>query len=164
MNSRPKIKPALTQSDRAIEKVSLVLLIFLWAFTIFSFVKLPEIIPIHFDAEGRPNNYENKLTLFLLPVIGSTVYAGLTFLNKYPWVFNYMVQITEENAEGQYSFATRMLRILKCSIMIIFCIIALYSYWTVIGNTEGPGWWFLPLILGVVFVPLTYMIIKSLKD
>ena len=164
MNSRPKIKLSLTQSDRAIENFSLVLLIFLWAFTIFSFIKLPALIPIHFDASGRPDNYGNKWTLFLLPVIGSIVYAGITYLNKFPWVFNYMVQITEGNAESQYSFATRMLRILKCSFMIIFSFIALYSYWTAIGHTEAPGWWFLPLILAIIFVPLIYMIIINVMN
>ena len=164
MNSRPKIKPALTHSDRAIEKISLILLTFLWAFTIFSFLKLPEIIPIHFDARGRPDNYGNKWTLFLLPVIGTIVYAGITYLNKFPWVFNYLVQITEENVESQYSIATRMLRILKCSIMIIFISIALYSYWTAIGHTQAPGWWFLPSILAIIYVPLIYMIIINVKN
>ena len=139
------------------------LLIFLWGFTIFSFVKLPETIPIHFDASGRPDNYGNKLTLFLLPVIGSIIYAGITYLNKYPRVFNYKVQITEENAESQYSFATRMLRILKFSIMLIFSLIVLYSYWTAIGHTKAPGRWFLPLILGIISIPLIYLVIKSLR-
>ena len=95
-------------------------------------------------ASGRPDNYGNKLTLFLLPVIGSIVYAGLTYLNKYPWVFNYMVQITEENTEQQYIFATRILRIVKCSIMLAFSIVALYTYWAALDKTDIPGWWFLP--------------------
>lgn len=141
----------------------MVLLIFLWAFTIFSFIKLPATIPIHFNASGRPDNYGNKLTLFLLPAIGTIVYAGITYLNKYPWVFNYMVQITEENAGSEYSIATRMLRILKCSIMIIFCIIALYSYWTANGDSETPGWWFLPSILAIIFGPIIYFLIKNWK-
>lgn len=49
-----------------------------------------------------------------------------------------MVQITEENAESQYSFATRMIRVLKCSMMLIFVLISLYSYWTANGKIEAP--------------------------
>lgn len=164
MISRPKIKVPISKIDRFIEKVSFVLLIFLWAFTIFSFIKLPEIIPIHFDALGTPNGYGNKLSLFLLPVITSVLYICLTYLNKYPWVFNYIVQITEENAESQYSFTSRMIQLLKCSMMLIFTLLALYSYWTANGKSETPGWWFLPLFAGILFIPLIYMFIKGPKD
>ena len=163
MTSRPKIKVPLTKTGKFIEKFSFLLLILIWAFTIFSFIKLPDIVPIHFDASGRPDGYGNKWTLFVLPFIASIVFAGLTYLNKYPWVFNYMVKITVENAESQYSSSTRMLRVIKCSIMLVFCLIALYSYWTAYGKTEAPGWWFLPLIMGIIFVPLIYLIIKNKK-
>lgn len=139
MNSRPKIKVPLTKTDQFIENFSFVLLIFIWVFTIVSYVKLPDIVPIHFDASGRPNGFGNKWTLFILPLLASILYAGISYLNKYPWVFNYMVQITEENAESQYSSATRMIRLLKCSMMLIFCLIALYSYWTADGKSDAPG-------------------------
>ena len=164
MDSRPKIKVPLTGKDIAIEKISMLLLIFIWAFTIFSYIKLPEIVPIHFDASGKPDSYGNKWTLFILPLIASVLYIGMNFLNKYPWVFNYMVPITEVNAESQYSAATRMIRVLKCSMMLIFGIISLYSYWTADGKSDLPGWWFLPLILGIIFIPLIYLILKSPRE
>ena len=164
MNSRPKIKVPLTKTDKFTEKLSLLLLFFIWAFTIFSYVKLPEIVPIHFDASGRPDSYGSKWTLFVLPLVASILYAGMSYLNKYPWIFNYMVQITEKNAESQYSAATRMIRVLKCSMMLIFGIIALYSYWTANGESDVAGWWFLPLILGIIFIPLIYLFVKSSKD
>ena len=141
----------------------MVLLIFLWAFTIFSFVKLPEIIPIHFDAARRPDNYGTKWSLFLLPVIVSILYPALTYLNKFPEIFNYPVKITAENAESQYLFATRMMRVVICSIMLIFSIIAFYSYRTGGVNEASPGWWLLPLILAIIFIPIIYFSIKMLK-
>ena len=160
MNSRPLIKLHVTQADRNIDTFSFYTLIFLWAFTVFSFIKLPEIIPIHFDASGRPDNYANKWTLFLLPVIATIVFAGLTYLNKYPQLFNYTVQITEENVQRQYLFATMMLRVIKCSIMLVYSIIALYNYWAALGKTEIPGGWFLPLILGIIFIPQIFLLLK----
>lgn len=161
MNPGPEIKIYPTKTDRIIERFSILLFLFLWVFTIFSYVQLPAIIPIHFDAFGRPDNYGSKWTLFILPTIASIIFAGINYLNKSPQIFNYTVQITEENAESQYSSAIRMLRVLKGSIMLVFSIIVMYSYWTAKGKTETYKWWFLLLILGIIFVPLIYLSIKS---
>lgn len=163
MNSRHRIKLQVTQADRNIDSFSFCTLIFLWAFTLFSFIKLPEVIPIHFDASGVPDNFGHKWTLFLLPVLATIVFAGLTYLNKYPQILNYTVQITEENAQKEYLFATRMMRVIKCSIMLVFSIVAIYSYWTAVAKTEMPGWWLLPLILAIIFIPQIYLILKSRK-
>ena len=163
MHPKRKLQLTLTPADRAIEKMNLVLFIFLWVFTIYCFLKLPEIIPIHFDAAGRPDNYGTKWSLFLLPVIVSILYPALTYLNKFPEIFNYPVKITAKNAESQYSLATRMMRVVICSIMLIFSIIALYSFRTGGGNGASPGWWLLPLILAIIFIPIIYFSIKMLK-
>src|SRR5690349_21517945 len=113
MNTRPRIKINLNRFDKRLEMAGLILLALMWGLAIINYLRSPETVPIHFDSSGNPNGYGSKLTLLFLPLIPTILYLGLTQLNKYPHVFNYMTQITAENAERQYTIATRMIRILK---------------------------------------------------
>jgi uncharacterized membrane protein len=163
METRPKIKLTPSPLDNKLELTSKIFLIVVWALTIYTFIKLPTTIPIHFNASGQADNYGNKLTLFILPILATIIYFGLTQLNKYPHIFNYMTKITEDNAQKQYTIATRMLRFLKLAILIIFSLIILFTYLTTTGVTNGLGFWFLPLTFGLLLVPTIISISQSFK-
>ena len=152
MEIRPRLKITLSQLDKRLELGSLILMLAMWGLTIFSFIKLPNTIPIHYNGSGQVDSYGDKMTLFLLPIIATIIYFGLTKLNKYPHIFNYMTTITSENAEKNYGIATRMLRFLKFTIILVFTSIILVTYWTTIGITKGLGTWFLPLDLFPVYI------------
>lgn len=164
METRPKIKLNLSPLDNTLELTAKIFFVIMWGLTIYSFFKLPTTIPIHYNASGQADNYGNKMTLLLLPVLGSLIYFGLTQLNKYPHIFNYMTQITEDNAKRQYTIATRMLRFLKIVILIIFSLIIFFTYLTSIGVTNGLGFWFLPLTLGLLLLPTIISIKQSLSN
>lgn len=163
METRPKIKLSLSPLDNKLELTSKILLVVLWALTIYSLLKLPTTIPIHFNVSGQPDNYGNKLTLLILPILATTIYFGLTQLNKFPHIFNYMTKITENNVQKQYTIATRMLRFLKLAILVIFLLIILFTYLTSIGMTNGFGFWFLPLIFALLLIPTIISISHSFK-
>ena len=163
METRPKIKLTLTSVDRKLELTSKIFLVILWGLTLYTFLKLPTTIPTHFNASGQADDYGNKLTLLILPILATVIYFGLTQLNKYPHIFNYLTKITEDNAQKQYTIATRMLRFLKLEVLVIFSLIILFTYLTTIGVTNGLGFWFLPLAVGLLLVPTAIGIIKSLK-
>ena len=163
METRPKIKLVLTPLDNKLELISKVFLVVMWGLTVYTFLKLPAIIPIHFNASGQVDNHGNKQTLLILPILATIIYFGLTQLNKYPHIFNYMTRITEDNAEKQYTIATRILRFLKLAILLIFSLIILFTYLTTIGVTNGLGFWFLPLTFGLLLIPTILSISQSLK-
>ena len=163
METRPKIKLTLSPLDNKLELTSKIFLVIMWGLTIYTFLKLPTTIPIHFNASGQADNYGNKMTLLILPIISTIIYFGVTQLNKYPHIFNYMTKITEENAPKQYSIATRMLRFLKLAIVVIFSLIILFTYLTTIGVTNGLGFWFLPLTYGLLLIPTIISISQSFK-
>jgi uncharacterized membrane protein len=135
----------------------------MWALTIYTFIKLPTTIPIHFNASGQADNYGNKLTLLILPILATTIYFGLTQLNKHAPILNYMTEITKDNAQKQYTIATRMLRFLKLAILVIFSLIVLFTYLTTIGVTNGLGFWFLPLTFGLLLIPTIISISQLFK-
>lgn len=163
MESRPKIKPDLSSFDKGLEWSGNLLLVVMWCLTVYTVLKLPGTIPIHFDAGGKPDGYGHKLTLLILPIIATIIYIGLTILNRYPQIFNYPSKITEQNAPRQYLLATRTLRFVKLAILIIFSGIILFTYLTTIGVAKGLGALFLPLSLGLLFIPTVIMILQSFR-
>ena len=164
METRPKINVSLSLLDKILESTGKLLIIIIWGLTLFVFFKLPTIIPTHFNAAGQPDGYGNKLTILVMPIIATLLYFGLTKLNQHPHTFNYINSITEDNAEQQYTIMTRMLRILKIALLIIFSYIILFTYLTTIGFTNGLGVGFLPFTLGVALIPIIFYIRQSLKS
>ncbi len=163
MFNRPRIKLKLSAFDKTLELTGYIVLFGLWGLTIFSFINMPGIIPIHFGPSGEPNNYGEKTTILILPAIATLLFWGLTKLNKHPDIFNYSVSITKSNAAQQYKYATRLIRFLKLAIVVIFFIIVLFTYLTSIAVTDGLGDWFLPFVFSATLIPTGYYITKSLS-
>ena len=164
MNKRPKIKLQLKQTDKILEVVGWVSVFGIWALTLTNYSILPEIIPIHFNGVGKADGFGNKTHIFVLPIISTLLFIGLTTLNKHPHIFNYPSQITKENAVHQYTNATRMMRVLKLVIVLLFGLIVFKTIQNVNGHAGGLGTWFLPLTMGMIFIPILYFLIKSLKQ
>ena len=163
MNGRPKINMELTKADKILEIIGLILLIAVWCITIIYYTKLPEVIPIHFNGKGEADGFGGKINILILPIIATILFIGLTKLNKYPHIFNYPTKITQENALEQYTKATRMIRILKLVIVVIFGLIAFQKIRFANDQTAGLGKWFLPMTIGLIFIPLFYFVITSFK-
>lgn len=163
METRPKIKLSLTQLDKTLELISVVFLIVMVSLTVYVYLKLPDTIPIHYSASGKPDSYGSKTTLLILAGVAIAFYAGLTWLNKYPHIFNYMTKITEENASRQYSISTRMIRITRLSVLIIFTVIILFTYLTTIHVINGLGSWFLPFCYAILLIPTIISVSRSLQ-
>ena len=154
---RPKIKIGLTLFDFIIEIAGFVAMIALWVLVGVTYSKLPDVIPIHYNASGQADNFGEKSRIIMLPVIATVLYAGMTILSRYPRLFNYPVTITENNASFQYRNMSKMIRCLKLSIVLIFGGIVLQT----IRSVEGLGVWFLPFTLAVVFIPMVFFMARS---
>ena len=163
MTNRPKLKIALTTTDKILEIAGALTVVVLWAVAIINYTTLPAEIPIHFNLSGQADNYGAKGIIFALPIIGTIEFVLLTILNKYPHTFNYLTTITTDNALRQYTIATRLIRYLKFVIGLIFLLIVIKMVQTVKGNSEGLGVWFLPLMPSLIFIPLLYAIFNIRK-
>jgi len=148
---RPRIRIEPDSFDMIVEFVSVIFLIFLIVIPLRYYGSLPEKIPTHFDGSGTPDGYGSKSTLWLLPAIGFILWIGITILVRFPHIFNYPVQITAENAETQYRLATRLMRILKTVILIMFTFISYMTIKTALGTAGGLGTFFLPVFLVLTF-------------
>lgn len=156
----PNIKIVSTSADKFVEKLSIAILIFFWLFLFYIFPGMPDIVPIHLDGHGRADGFANKISLFIGPAISTIIYFGLSYLNKYPHIYNYPAEITEKNALQYYTNGARMIRYLKLSIIIIFLIIETEIVLIAKGINLGLGIWSLIIPMAIIFIPVIYFIIK----
>jgi uncharacterized membrane protein len=157
--TRPRIKIELTATDKAVELFGWFALLAIWVLTITSYSNLPDTIPTHYNFGGKADGFGGKINILILPLIASFLFVVVTIANRFPHIFNYPTKITEENAFRQYTNMTKMNRYAKLILVLIF---GLVEYKTV-KSINGLGVWFLPLTMSLIFIPLTYFIIKSFR-
>lgn len=163
MEPRPRIKIELSRGDRLMEILATGMLLALWVITISGYTRLPERIPSHFNAAGEADRFDHKATIFILPIVASFIFFGMTLLNRFPHMFNYPATITEQNAESMYRSATRLIRILKLVIVVVFLSIVLMVYKAVWDGSETIGPWFLPAMLVLIMGPTIFFIVKMMR-
>ncbi|PID95142.1 MAG: hypothetical protein CSA94_02085 [Bacteroidetes bacterium] len=161
---KPELKIPLTTTDKIIEIISVVFVFGIWALTLWNYADLPETIPTHYGIGGKADAFGNKQSIFMLPIVATIMYVLLSVLSKYPHTFNYIVEITPENAEYQYKISTRMMRILKISIVCVFMFIVYNDIQNGKGNMDGLSVWFFPMTMLLIFAPIFYALIKSSRD
>lgn len=164
MNKRPRLKLQLTSSDKALEMLGWISIISIWALAMTNYQNLPDIIPIHYNGAGQADGFGGKGNILALPFIATIIFVELTIINKFPHIFNYPTTITADNALRQYTNATKMVRVLKLIIVVVFGFIVLQTIRNVKGETTGLGTWFLPLVIAMIFIPIIYFIIRSFKS
>jgi uncharacterized membrane protein len=164
MSERPKMKLERSKSDEALEFLGWTSIFAIWVLIFANYDDLPDSIPVHYNVLGKADRFGEKENIFALPSIATVLFIGLTILNKFLHVFNFPVNITADNALGLYTRATRLIRYLKLIIVFIF---GLMVFKTILAaeevETHGFGGLFLPLSLGLIFIPVIYYLIKLLK-
>lgn len=163
MSERPKIKIPLQPADKILEVMGYVALAVFWIFVSYAYSVMPETIPTHFNLAGEADGFGDKGTIFLMPIIGTLLFIVLSVVQQRPHTFNYLTEITPENAEKQYTNAVRMMRFLKVGLVVVFIFIEVLTYKTAIGSGGDLGVWIVPITLVLTFAPLLYFLIKSSK-
>lgn len=161
---RPKIVIQREPIDTILEIIGLIGLTALIVLPLLHYSELPERIPSHYNVAGEPDGFSGKAILWTLPLIGLVLYFALTYLNKFPHIFSYPVEITKENAVRQYKNAMRMNRTLKVIISSVFAYITWATISTALGKMNGLGVMFLPIFLTITLGGLAYFVVKSIKD
>ena len=133
--------------DWVLEGLGLIFLIVMFVMTAQQYSSLPAQVPIHFNAAGVADNYGSKNTVWLMPVLSLVMYLGLSALQRYPHVYNYPSEVTEDNAPRLYRLGVELIRSIKTLIMLTFLFL---NYKIIVsGNEEstGLGTYFLPILL-----------------
>jgi len=158
-----KIQFPVTAVDIVIELVAIIIVFFLWMFSVVSYSQLPQTIPTHFNYTGQADGFGGKQTIFLLPSIASFLYLGFTIFNFFPTLFNYPVDITEKNKLYLYTAATRMIRYLKCSFLSIMLFLLIRILQITAKVEDGLGILFIPFAVFASSIPLILFAKRSLR-
>ena len=156
---RPQVPPQFTDTDKSLERLCIAFVLGLIVGSILAYVKLPDTIATHFDLAGEPDAWGSKSAIFIFPALAIGIYVLFTLIARQPHILNYPVQVTEENAEAQYTNATRMLRYVKLGLLIGACVYLLDA----IGRAAGkgfPGPSVLIIELVLILAPICYFVYK----
>jgi hypothetical protein len=153
-------KPSLSILDYVLEFFALLFVLVSIVLFVIYWNKLPEIVPIHYNIYGVADRFGSKTTLIVFPIISILTYIGLTFLNRYPHIFNYPTIITENNRLILYKAATQMIRWIKLFICLLFTDI-LWHGTRLINNFEYKldNVFLFIIIAGIVLCPIFYITI-----
>ena len=54
-----------------------------------------------------------------MPIIGVITWIGMTYLTRFPHIFNYTTEVTEHNAKRLYTIGTRTVTIMKMLVCLL---------------------------------------------
>ena len=157
---RPRIRPEKEPVDIILEIAGLIGIVAMIVLTASKYAGLPQVIPTHFNGAGIPDDYGGKGMIWLLPAIGLVIFTGISILNHFPFIFNFPVNITPENAERLYRHATRSMRLMNRVLVVLFFYLTWETISLAMGKSAGLGMLFLPVTLGAVFFVSIYMVIR----
>ncbi len=124
-NTRPRLNLQLSSADKFLELIGLVALLGMWVMVVQAYDTIPDTIPVHYNMQGEADRWGAKENILGLPIVATVLYVGLTVLNRFPHLYNYLTEITPANARRQYIIATRMIRVLKLMVVIVFGLLVL---------------------------------------
>ncbi len=133
---------------------------------IYHYRNLPDLISTHYSFTGEPDAWGIKKSLFWQISVAFVLYAGLTVVNRFPYVFNYPVEITKKNFKRQYRMARTLLSVIKLGMILIFLTIFFTSIKSAYGQPmQFMGGFMVLLVVGTLILPLVvYLIVAIQKD
>ncbi len=147
VEERPRTLPPRTPVLTGIEAVSRAGGIACGLIAALHWSSLPNSIPIHFGLSGQPDAWGPRAWLIVIAILPTLMNFALQALGRHPWILQYPVRITRENAITQYSLVMKFLSCLAASI-------AWFSAWAVwcsvkvaLGEAQSLGVWALPVFL-----------------
>ncbi len=160
MRKRPRLDIKPNAKERTTETICWVALVLFLSFTVYAYNVLPDTIPTHFNGKGNVDATGDKATFWIMPIMAVFTFLLLTVFNRFPHTFNYMVEITEDNAEFQYRTAMQMMRVLKLMMVILFFLISITIFLTAKGVINGGGIPMIIIALSLPVIPIIYYFVK----
>lgn len=140
-SARPRIEITPTTLDRVLDRLSLAGVLFIVALLASVWDRLPLRVPTHFGLAGRPDAWGSRNTLLLFLVIPAVTHIGLTVLSRFPWVYNYPVQVTQENYRRLYALGRGMMLWLRTEMVWLFVALGWQTIFVALGQASGLGSW-----------------------
>lgn len=163
-NGRPKIKVRYSVYDKIINSLAIILMVWIVFITYKNYVQMPENVPIHFGISGEADRWGSKINFLVLPVVGILMYLLLTVIGYFPYVGNFIVNITEKNAKSQYGLAISMLNFMKLIILVLFSYIQYNVIDIAYGNETSMNGWIMAFFMIIIIGNVIIYTVKSIMN
>jgi len=130
------------EKSQVLEAIIIILVIATWLIGVIAYAYAPDIVPIHWNLEGKPDNYAPKdIGLFLLPLINTGLYLFLYFIPK----------IDPNNEQLKHSIKT--LQLIRLGTHGLLGMIEIWTTLSIIeASTVKPEWIFSIISLFFAFL------------
>ncbi|MDF2589452.1 MAG: hypothetical protein K0S41_3293 [Anaerocolumna sp.] len=152
------MKIKYTKIQKAIELITILLMISMILYLVIIWDTIPDKIPGHYGINGVVDRLGNKGELISLPAFSIFLYGLLSIVTKFPSMWNLPVQVTDDNRADVAKEVRSMLLYMKLEIVIIFFYILICA-----SNALPLGVWFLPVVIVILFGLMFYYIRKMKK-
>lgn len=155
---RPKLPAEPTASDRWMRGLAITSLAALLTVSVVGYAEVPATIPLHFGADGWPDQYGSRWMYWMFPLLGCFLLGLFWWLLGRTHRLEYPIRITRENAAVQYRTAAHFLLLLASIILLALTYIQYTIIQTTEGETSGLGSWFAPtLAVAVIGTTVGYV-------
>ncbi len=158
---RPRLQVPYTANHIFLEVLSFATLAVLIGVFIFVMVKAPNLVPVHYGADGQVDLWGPKSNLWGPFIVGFIIYSALFVISRFPHALNYFVGITRENALKQYSLMRTFLTIIRGIAALLFAYILYSAYLVSINQTPARDLNIMSLIGVMVVTIFTYLLIAA---
>ena len=161
--ARPRIRPRKTALDWTLAILTLDFLLAAAGYAAWKYATLPPTIGTRFDDRGQPIQTGVSWEVFVVPAAAILVCLVLWVLQRFPWISNTLVVITEQNAERQYQLINRLLSWIGLTIAVSFTLLTYQQIQQAQGNPGGMGaFWMVVILLEPVLI--VWYLITSFRE
>lgn len=128
-----------------LEAIAVIGLLFLLIAPALQYSSLPEKIPTHFGASGKPDAWRARSHIWTLPAVGVLTFGMITALTGYA-ARKEAREAPPERAEQRADLTRTLMAAMKAHTVCVFGFIAQRSIDVALGQAEGLGPWFFVLV------------------
>lgn len=119
------IKLPKTKFEKIYNVITAILVVLLIIFVVFIWREIPQTIPTHYDALGRPDDEGSKWLVLIGPVIMLSYLSMMRLFAKHPEWWNYPQRMNETNAPAFYLINRQLMTATNNGGILLFSLVAL---------------------------------------
>lgn len=148
-----------TLADTVMEYICRILLIGTLIYLIVRWNEIPDQIPVHYNAAGEIDGWGGKGMVWLLVVISWGLYLGITFVGRFPELWNTGVKITKTNKEKVYRLIKYLIGTSKLILITVFTLLIVFS-----TLAKPLPLWFAGIYLTILIADMAFWLIRIFME
>ena len=148
--------PEMGPQDWLLEILSIVGLVGVFIYTAYYFRRLPEVIPVNFDAQGSPGDTGSRLTIWIIPAICLLINVLLPKGVRQFGLVSSPRFLKRVFTQNQFNGRIRLLRYNKTVLTWGLFYLTASSIRITLHSGNGIGDWFIPVFLAALILPMLY--------